>query len=85
VAAVNICKSDLKKSVIDSLIEDELYIQVKDVLQQVKLENKYEGYQLNDDGFFIYKNRMYIPNSLDLRRIIMDEIHKMPYSGHLGY
>jgi hypothetical protein len=28
---------------------------------------------------------MYIPNSSNLRRIIMDEIHKMPYSGHPSY
>ena len=32
-----------------------------------------------------YKNRIYIPNVADLRRVVMDEIHQTPYSGHLGY
>jgi hypothetical protein len=40
---------------------------------------------LDDDGIPIYKNKMCIPNSLDLKRIIKDEIHKMPYSGHPSY
>jgi hypothetical protein len=82
---VSIFKLNLKMRVIDSLVEDEHYVQVKDGLQRDKLEKKYEGYQLNDDGLLIYKNRMYIPNSLELRRIIMDEIHKMSYFRHSGY
>ena len=28
---------------------------------------------------------MYIPNVVDLRRVVMDEIHQTPYSGHPGY
>ena len=28
---------------------------------------------------------MYIPNCDDLKRFIMDELHKIPYTGHLGY
>jgi len=28
---------------------------------------------------------MYIPNSIELRTIIMDEIHKRLYSSHIGY
>lgn len=58
---------------------------MKDGLQQEKLQNKCEGYQLNDDGLLIYKNRMYFPNSLYLKRIIMDETHKISYFGHPSY
>ena len=32
-----------------------------------------------------YNNRIYIPNVENLRRIVMDEIHQAPYSGHPGY
>ena len=31
------------------------------------------------------KNRLYIPNSTDLKTIILNEMHKKPYSGHPGY
>jgi len=34
---------------------------------------------------FIYKDRLYILNLVELKMIIMDEIHKNPYSRHPGY
>jgi hypothetical protein len=46
---------------------------------------KYEGYQLLNDVFLTYKGRLYIPNCDDLKRLIMDGLHKTPYIGHLGY
>ena len=59
-----------------------MYAKVKDKLQQQSLEKKYEGYKLEEDGLLTYKNRIYIPNVADLRRVVMDEIHQTPYSGH---
>ena len=32
-----------------------------------------------------YKNKIYIPNVAYLKRVVMDEIHQDPYSGHPGY
>jgi hypothetical protein len=48
-------------------------------------KQKYEGYHLLNDGLLTYKGRLYIPNCDDLKRFIMDELHKMPYTGHHGY
>ena len=59
-----------------------MYEQVKDKLQQQILEKRYEGYKLEEDGLLTYKGRTYIPNVVDLRRVVMDEIHQAPYSGH---
>jgi hypothetical protein len=36
-------------------------------------------------GLLTYRDRMYIPNRDDLKRFIMDELHKRPYTGHPGY
>ena len=58
---------------------------IKDKLQHLNLEKRYEGYCLEDDGIPIYKNKMYIPNVMYLRITITDQIHKMSYSGYLGY
>ena len=63
----------------------ELYAQVKDKLLQKSLEKKYEGYKLEEDGLLTYKKIIYILYVVDLRRIVMDEIHQALYSGHLGY
>ena len=60
-------------------------MQVKDKLQQQSLEKRYEGYNLEEDGILTYKNRIYIPNVADLRRVVMDEINQNPYSSHPRY
>ena len=54
-------------------------------MQQQSLEKRYEGYKLEDNGLLTYKGRIYVPDVADLRRIVMDEIHQAPYSGHPGY
>jgi hypothetical protein len=38
-----------------------------------------------NDGPLTYKGRLYIPNRDELKRFIMDELHKIPYTGHPGY
>ena len=40
---------------------------------------------MNEKGFLLYKNRMYVPNVPNVKLLILDEIHKNPYSHHLGY
>ena len=85
VPSLSICQLDLKHKIVNHAIEDELYVQVKDKLQQQSLEKRCEGYKLEEDGLLTYKNRIYIPSVADLRRSVIDEIHQTPYSGHLGY
>ena len=48
-------------------------------------ENLIKGYSLNEKEFLLYKDRMYVPNVPKVKLLILDEIHKTPYSGHLGY
>jgi hypothetical protein len=40
---------------------------------------------MTEDGLLMYQDRVYIPNSIKLKRFIMDEIYKRPYSWNLGY
>jgi hypothetical protein len=54
-------------------------------LQQGHFGVKYEGYQMTEGGLLTYRDRLYIPNCDDLKRFIMDELHKRPYTGHPGY
>ena len=82
VASLSACHSDLRQQIVNHSARDELHVQLKDKLQQQGLEKRYEGYKLEGDGLLSYKNRIYIPSVAYLRRIIMDEIHQAPYSGH---
>jgi hypothetical protein len=54
-------------------------------IQQEPAGDKYEGYQMTEGGLLTYRDRLYIPNCDDLKRFIMDELHKRPYTGHPGY
>jgi hypothetical protein len=38
-----------------------------------------------DGGLLTYRNRLYILDCDDLKRFIMDELHKRPYTGHPRY
>ena len=40
---------------------------------------------MEEDGLLTYKGRIYILDVAYLRRVVMDEIHQAPYSGHPGY
>jgi hypothetical protein len=33
----------------------------------------------------MYKNKIYVPNNIELKILILEEVHKKPYSGHPGY
>jgi hypothetical protein len=37
------------------------------------------------EGMLTYRNKLYIPDCDELKRLIMDELHKKPYTGHPGY
>jgi hypothetical protein len=58
---------------------------VKEGLQQEPREKKYEGYQISTDELLLNNHRLCVPNSIELRHIVMDEFHRIPYVGHLGY
>ena len=46
VASLSICQSDLRQQIVNHAAEDEMYVQIKDKLQQQSLEKRYEGYRL---------------------------------------
>ena len=85
VASLSIFQLDLRQQIVSHTAKDELYVQVNDKLQNQILENRYEGYKLEEDGLLTYKGRIYISNVANLRRVVMDEIHQAPYFGRPGY
>jgi hypothetical protein len=84
-AAVSTCESNVKERVKSAQETDAFFKTVKSYLEKEPTGMKYEGYQLLNDGLLTYKGRLYIPNCDDLKRFIMDELHKRPYIGHPGY
>jgi hypothetical protein len=44
-----------------------------------------EIYKLETDETLLYKKKIYAPNFHDLKLMILNEIHNVPYDGHPGY
>jgi hypothetical protein len=78
-------ESYMKDRVKSAQEEDGFFKTVKSYLEKELTELKYEGYQLLNDDMLTYEGRFYIPNCDDLNRFIMDELHKIPHTSHLGY
>jgi hypothetical protein len=58
---------------------------VKEKLQQGNLQQKVEDYKLESDEFLRYRGRIFVPNSRELKNLILGEMHNVPYVGHPGY
>jgi hypothetical protein len=84
-AAVSTCETNVKERVRNAQETDPFFQTVTSYLEQEPTGIKYEGYQMIDGGLLTYRNRLYIPDCDNLKRFIMDELHKRPYTGHSGY
>jgi len=76
---------DFRDRIISHLGQDGWYHQVKAALEKGKsVLTQFEGYSLEKDGLLRFQGRMYVPANSDLRRLVMDEAHRAPYSAHPG-
>ena len=78
------CKSDLRNKILKVDISYEDCLKVKEILQQEDVQQKYEGYRLELDRIIMPNNRVYVPNFGELRKLVKNEMHIVPYVGHLG-
>jgi hypothetical protein len=84
-AAVSSYETDVKERVRNAQETDTFFQTVTSYLQQEPTGIKYESYQTTEEGLLTYRSRLYIPDCDDLKRFIMDELRKRPYTGHPGY
>ena len=85
VAAINTYKTDLEEQLEEGVRLDENYLKFKENVTENLIESLSIGYSLNEKGLLLYKDRLYIPNVPKIKLLILNEIHKTPYSGHPGY
>jgi hypothetical protein len=83
--AVSTYKMDVRERVRNAQETYAFFNTMTSYLRQEPTEINYEGYQMLEERLLTYINRLYIPKCDDLKRFIMDELHKRPYTGHPGY
>ena len=49
------------------------------------MQQKIEDYKLDNDEILRYRGIIYIPNSQELKNMILREMHNVPYVGHPRY
>jgi hypothetical protein len=76
---------DLKRRILDVVVIDQHYLQVKERLQGGDVQQKVKEYEIKEYGLCMHKNRIYVPSFGELRNFVLKEMHNGPYSRHPGY
>ena len=54
-------------------------------MEETEKQEKSSDYGINKDQLLTFKGKLYIPNIMSLKEMIMNEYHHSNYSRHLGY
>jgi hypothetical protein len=85
IAAISMYMTDLKDKIIEATNSDQQYLKIKETLQQGNLQQKFKYYELKEDGILMYRGKVYVSNSSEMKNTVMREMHNVPYVGHPGY
>jgi len=77
--------NDLEESIKNIGKQDEKYQQLKEKLHQGSQGNEGKDYFLSEKGFIKFKNKIYVLNSSDLKKLILKQSHAKTYSSHHIY
>jgi hypothetical protein len=81
---IRMCKSGLKNIILEAIVLDGHYLQVKEESQEGNVQQKYIDYKF-EDGILMHKHKVYVFNSHELRKLVLKEMHNVLCVGHLGY
>ena len=84
-AAYSSYETDLEKKIKAAAEKDEKYQELMQKIYEGSESNEDNRFKSSKNGLLLCKNRLYVPNSTELKVVIFDEVHKKPYSGHPGY
>jgi hypothetical protein len=84
-SVISMYQSYLKHRILEAGNLDLQYKELVAKLQQGNLQQKIEDYKLYNDEILMYRGRIYVPNSKELKILILREMHNVPYAGHPGY
>jgi hypothetical protein len=76
---ISMYQSDLKPRILEATKSDLQYKKLVEKLKQGNLQQKIEEYNLDNDEILMYKGIIYVPNFQDLKILILEEMHNVPY------
>lgn len=60
-------KYNLKEIISNALLQDELYLQVKEASQKNEEDKNHVVFMIDEDHYFLYKGRFYFPSSDEIQ------------------
>ena len=54
-------------------------------MEETRNQGRTSKYGDNKDQMLTFRGKVYVPNHVDLKELIMDEYHRSNYAGHPGY
>ena len=85
IAAMSMYRTDLKEKIVATTNLDQHYVRIKEALQQGNFQQKFNYYELKEDGILMYKGKVYAPNSGEMKNDVLKEMHNVPYVEHPRY
>jgi hypothetical protein len=82
---ISMYQTDIKSKILEATNADLQYKELVAMLQQGEMPQKVDNYNLGIDEILLRKNIIFVPNVQDLKRMILHEMHNVPYEGHPGY
>ena len=84
IATINMYMTNLKDKIIATANSDQHYVKIKETLQQGNFQQKFNYYELKEE-ILMYKGKLYVSNSSELKNAVLKEMHNVPYVGHPWY
>jgi hypothetical protein len=85
IATINMYMTNLKDKIITIANSDQQYLKIKETLQQGNFQQKIIFYELKEDGVIMYKGKVYVPNSNEMKNAVLKETHNVSYVRNPGY
>jgi hypothetical protein len=67
VVVIRMYRTYLKDQIIAAANLDQQYVKIRETLQQGKFQQKLNSYELKEDGILMYKGKVYVLNSNELK------------------
>ena len=65
--------------------QDSNYNELLSKIQNPEIKLDRTTFKIDEKGFIWFKDRLYVPNFLEIKLFIMNEMHKPPFPGHPEY
>ena len=85
IASISSYKTELDDKLEEGVKLYEEYQNLREKVTENESENVKTNFSLNEKGLMLYKNRLNVPNILEIKLLIFSDVHKSPYSRHQGY